>query len=583
MFAALILTLATSLLPPAIPWNGQSRQLVVPDSDPWVTAFEKSGLTHSPSYDETVAWLRRLDEASPELKMVSIGRSAEGREVWMVIASRERAFTPAALERSGKPTLFVQGGIHSGEIDGKDAGMMLLRDMTVRRTKRELLDRANLLFVPIFNVDGHERSSRHSRINQRGPEISGWRTNARNLNLNRDYMKADAEEMQAMVRALDTWDPDLYVDVHVTDGADYQYDVTYGWNGRQGWSPAIAAWLDTAFRPAADRALSSSGHIPGPLIFIGHDLSRGLTQWNADPRFSTGYGDARHMAAILVENHSLKPYDQRVLGTYVFLEQAMRSVGEGGAALRNATAADRSRNAAIPLAWRAAEGQAETIDFLAIEAKTSLSPISGDVRVEYTGKPFTQRIPFRRVLEATSSVSRPAAWWVPAAWREVIAKLDQHGIRYERIASPREVDVEMYRLKDPKFAADQFEGRVRVSATPVAERRKERFPVGSIRVPADQPLGTLAALLLEPASPDSLFQWGYFNSVLDETEYFESYVGEPLAGQMLAADPALAKEFQARLESDPQFRSNPRERLHWFYARTPYFDQRAFLYPVGRE
>ncbi|MFP5247209.1 MAG: M14 family zinc carboxypeptidase, partial [Thermoanaerobaculia bacterium] len=229
MLTALLLASAldTAILPPAIPWNGASRKLVVPANDPWITPSEKDQLRTTPRYDETVAYLKRLVAAAPQLKMVSLGKSGEGRDVWMVIASKERVFTPEGLRK--KPILFAQAGIHAGEIDGKDAGLMLLRDMTVRGTKRELLDGANFLFVPIFNVDGHERFNRFTRINQRGPEEVGWRTNARNLNLNRDYMKADSPEMHAMIRALDTWQPDLYVDLHVTDGADYQYDVTFGW------------------------------------------------------------------------------------------------------------------------------------------------------------------------------------------------------------------------------------------------------------------------------------------------------------------------------------------------------------------
>jgi hypothetical protein len=338
---AALLVLA-AILPPLAPWPGASRALMVPASDPWVTPSEKSGLKATPSYDETTRYLRRLVAAAPQLKMVSIGRSPQGREIWMVIASKERAFTPAKLRKSGKPTLFAQGGIHAGEIDGKDAGLMLLRDLTVRGTKKELLDRANLLFVPIFNVDGHERVSPFNRVNQRGPENMGWRTNARNLNLNRDYMKADSAETQAMIRALDEWQPDVYADLHVTDGGDYQYDVTFGWNNAGAFSPAINTWLDRTFRPSVTKGLTAAGHIPGPLVL--DDPDDGLDQANSDPRFSTGYADARHMAGILIENHSLKPYDQRVLGTYVWLAEALRVIGAEGASLRSAIAEGRARH-----------------------------------------------------------------------------------------------------------------------------------------------------------------------------------------------------------------------------------------------
>ncbi len=583
MLTALLLSATlTPVLPPALPWNGASRALAVPATDPWVTPSEATAFRTTPRYDETIAYLRKLVASAPQLKMVSIGKSPEGRDLWLVIASKERAFTPDALRRSGKATLFAQASIHAGEMDGKDAGLMLLRDMTVRGTKRELLDRANFLFVPMFNVDGHERFSRYNRINQRGPEEIGYRTNARNLNLNRDYMKAETLEMQAMIRALREWQPDLYVDLHVTDGADYQYDITFGWN-IAGYSPATSAWLETAFRSGVDDGLRRAGHIPGALIFTDDPLS-GISAGQSDPRFSTGYGDARHLPVVLIENHSLKPYDQRVLGTYVFLEHTLRVLANDIAKLRSAVAADRAaRPESIPLSWRAPAGQPPMVEILGIESRRSLSAISGGVRTEWLGKPVTMRAPNVKETEVATSVKRPVAYWIPAAWHDVIEKLDLHGISYERITAPREVDVEMDRFGAPKFETQQFEGRMRVTAPATPERRRERFPAGSVRVPTDQPLGTLAALLLEPASNDSLFQWGFFASILSPTEYVESYIMEPTAERMLAEDPKLAEEFRKKIESDEAFRGNPTARLQWLYEHTPFYDERARLYPVGRE
>ena len=575
-------------LPPPQAWNGKSRSLLVPSTDPWITPAEKSGFRTSPSYADTVAWLKKLVAATPDLRMISIGRSPEGRDIWMVLASHDRLFTPEALARTGKPLLFAQGGIHAGEIDGKDAGLMLLRDLTVGGARRDLLDRANFAFVPIFNVDGHERTSRFGRINQRGPESIGWRTNARNLNLNRDYAKLDTDEMRGMVNALDHWKPDLYLDLHVTDGMDYQYDVTFGWNETTGYSPEIARWLWTTFRPAAIRDLRRMGHIPGPLIFpaAGDDLSKGLTVPNYPPRFSHGYGDARHMATVLVENHSLKPYEQRVLGTLVLLESALETVGREGNTLRQARHADSDLHIdPIPLDWSepTAGSTSETMEFLGIESRTSSSAISGGTRTEFLGKPSTLRLPVLRQSEVRTRVTRPKAYWVPAAWSDIVERLTLHGIRVERCPVPRDLDVEMYRITEPKLATEAVEGRVRITAKPIVEKRHEHFAAGSYRVPLNQPLGELAAILLEPASPDSFFQWGFFHEILQRTEYVEGYVVEPMAEQMLASDPALRAEFERRLATDEAFKASPEARLRFFYERTPYFDERWRLYPIARE
>src|ERR1700694_64535 len=286
-------------LPPAPPWHGASEALIAKPDNTWITPAEKMQLLDSPNYDDTIAWLRKLANASPLLELHPFGQTAQGRTLYVVVATKENGFTPAALLAGGKPTLLAQGGIHSGEIDGKDAGMMLLRDIAFGG-KAALLDGANFLFVPVFNADGHERSSEWNRPNQRGPVHQGWRTTAQNLNLNRDYMKADAPEMRAMLRLLNACQPSLYLDLHVTDGIDYAYDITYGYNGYDGaasWSPHIAKWLDQTFRPATDGALKRAGHIPGGLIdgLNSRDIAEGMERGTFDSRYSHGYGDLRHL------------------------------------------------------------------------------------------------------------------------------------------------------------------------------------------------------------------------------------------------------------------------------------------------
>jgi len=577
----------TAILPPAEPFSGASRSLIALPEDPWITPFEKSGCVRTPRYDETVTWLRKLVDASPELRLQSIGLSPEGREIWMVIASRDRAFTADALAATGKPLLLAQAGIHSGEIDGKDAGLMLLRDMTARGTKSDLLDRANFLFVPIFSVDAHERFSRFTRLNQRGPVEAGWRTTARNLNLNRDYGNLDTAEMRAMVRTIVDYDPDLYFDLHVTDGADYQYDITWGANGRHAHSPNIGAWIEETLTPAMEKDLRAMGHVPGPLVFLADegDVSKGNVGWTAGVKFSNGYGDIRHVPTVLVENHSLKPYDQRVLGTYVLLESALRTLGAEGSALRRARSADRARRPAeVPLAWGVGpESEPRLVEFLGIESRLVPSPVTGKSRVEWTGKPFTARIPYVTATNPTVTVKRATAYWVPAAWSEVIDRLALHGVVMERLAYPREADVQVYRLEDPKLGTAVVEGRVPISATAKPERRRVAFAPGSVRIPTDQPLGDLVAILLEPTAPDSYLRCGFFAEILQRTEYGEGYILEPMAEKMLEEDPDLKREFEAKIAADAAFAADPRARIEFFYRRTPFYDDSWRLYPVARE
>lgn len=575
------------ILPPLADWSGLSERLMVAPDHPWVTPSERGGLTTTPRYTETVAWLRKLVAASPQLTMQSIGTSAEGREIWMVIATENGASTPSAVAQSGKPTLLTNAGIHSGEIDGKDAGLMLLRDMTVLGTKADLLTQVNLLFIPILSVDGHERFSKFNRINQRGPEEMGWRTNARNLNLNRDFAKLETEEVRALVSVINKWKPDLYIDLHVTDGADYQPDITYGFNGRRPWSPSIATWLEETYRVDVDAALEAMGHTPSTLLFSanGRDMLGGNTEWTAGPRFSTAYADLRHLPGVLLENHSLKPYRRRVLGTYVFLEASMRALGKHADALRRAVTADRTtRNEEVALGWSIPQDTPpRTMTLKGIRSEPRISPVSGGVVTHWTGEEVIEEIPVFAYSVPSPVVKRPRFYYVPAAWSSIAAKLTAHGITTLPIHADTVVSVTMYRLPDAKLEPDPFEGRVRVATgTPEVERRELRLWAGAHIVPTDQPLGDLAVALLEPQAGDSFFRWGYFLEILQRSEYAEEYVIEPMAQRMLDDDPELKRRFEDKLLSEPEFAGDPTARLDWFYRQTPFFDAEWRLYPIAR-
>lgn len=572
-----------SFLPPAPAWSGASEKLIAPATDKWVTPSETTGLTASPTYDETIAFLTKVDKASQLVRLETFGTTPQGRKMVAAIVSKD-----GAKLSPDKPLFLIQAGIHSGEIDGKDAGLMLIRDICFRG-RGDLIDKTNILFVPVFNADGHERSTPYSRPNQRGPVSQGWRNTAQNLNLNRDYMKADSPEMRAMLGLIVKYDPDFYIDLHVTDGMDYQYDITYGfdgWDGLYADSPAIGKWLNDVYRPRADAALRANGHIPGPLIFARDeaDLSKGLDLNAFAPRFSNPYGDLRRLPAVLVENHSLKPYRQRVLGTYVLLEATLKALASDGASLRPAIASDRAlRPGVVDANWKAKAEPVGSVDFLSIEGKQVASPASGGSTMRWTGRPGpTVRVP---VYGSEPGLKLPVAkaYWVPATKPDVIARLKAHGVTVETVRKARTVGVDMIRLSGFRTSAPS-EGRVPVTATGLShEKRAETYPPGSVRVSTDQPLGALIAYLLEPESEDSFFAWGFFPEILQRVEYMEPYAIAPMAERMLENDPQLKAEFEKRVKEDPTFAASPIRRLQFFYERSPFYDDRYLLYPVGRE
>ena len=568
-------------LPPLPRWQGSSEQLLQAKTHPWVTPAELNGLTDTPDYAATMAYLNKLVDSSPLLELEQFGTSPQGRAMYLVKAS-------TALHKIAKdpqrPLLLVQAGIHSGEIDGKDAGLMLLRDIA-HGGKANLLDKVDLLFVPIFSVDGHERRSSFNRMNQRGPVQQGWRATSQNLNLNRDYAKADAVEMQAMLTLINRYQPDLYIDVHVTDGEDYQYDITYGFTEPfAAISSNGASWLSKVYRPAVNQALLEAGHIPGPLVFgvDNLDFSKGISGWTASPRYSNGYGDVRHLPTVLVENHSLKPYKQRVLGTYVLLEQSLKLLATQGKALILARQADmQARPKRMALSFRASE-QPDYMDFKGTRFEVVQSEISGARYVKWTGEAkLYEDLPvfWDKVVDKDAVV--PKAYWLPPQYQDVLKRLALHGIEYSVLDKPVKVTLQQLVVSDYQFAAKPFEGRFMVETASFTRSMINRTLMpGWVKISTDQSLGRLAVALLEPAAPDSFFSWGFFTGMFERTEYFEPYAIEPLIAELLAQQPELKQQFEQALAADDALRNNPRERYNWFYQKLRYYDQNYLKYPV---
>jgi hypothetical protein len=573
---------AQEILPPVLPWKGKSLALISKKDSQWITPAEKTDFDSTPSYTETMNWLDKLCKSGSTMKMISIGKSAQSRDINMIIISADKNFDKEALRKSPKPILLVQAGIHAGEIDGKDAGMMLLRDLAYGK-KNELLQNVNILFIPILNVDGHERSSIYNRVNQRGPTNMGWRTNARNLNLNRDYTKLDTEEIRAVVNVLNDYDPSLYLDLHVTDGADYQYDITYGFSAS--YSSESGKWLKEKLNPAVDTHLKNYGHIPGPLMFAANnrDFTNGNIEYPFQPRFSNTYGDLRHVPSILVENHSLKPYEQRVLGTYVFLEGVLNILNKDGAGLKKAIEADRRfRAESVIISWKQAS-KPDSMLLLGIESTIKKSEVTNKDYVVWLGRTVNSKVPYLKYNQPDKSVKRPKAYWIPGTYKNVIDILKLHGIAVQQITEAKELELKEYRIEKYKFAAEPFEGHISVTASVRTERSKRTFYPGSVKVETDQPLGDLLIHLMEPESEDSFFSWGYFYEIFNRTEYIEEYAIEPLAKKMLAADEKLRAEFENKKKTDPKFADDSQAVYEWFYAKSPYVDKDWLLYPVGIE
>ncbi len=554
------------VLPAAPAWKGKSQRLIVPAGDRWATVAEKSDFRDSPSYADTMAYLRALDAASDLISLHGFGKSYQGRELFYVHAKKAG---------TGKPVVMVQAGIHAGEIDGKDAGLMLLRDIAVRG-RDDLLDKVDLVFIPILNVDAHENAGVLGRPHQRGPHMKGSRTSAQGLDLNRDYARLQSPEIAAVVKLLQQFDPALYVDLHVSDGIDYQYDVTYafpGW-GTYARSRATADWLMTTYTGDVDAALASQGHVPAvyPSWVDENTPERGLRISAEGPRYSTGYGDFVGIPTVLVENHTMKPYKRRVLGTYVFLEQSLKTVGREGARIAEAKAQDRAaRPDRLMVRWEREQAPLTTRQFKGIRYDSYESLASGARELRWTGEPTTIAMPVFGV-RSMNEVSLPRAWWIAAHDQDLIAALRAHGIQMEVLGEARAMTLEVARTASGK------------ERTALRRAMKEvTLPAGSVRVPADQPFHLLAAALLEPESDDSFLAHGRFDAALPLESRLARHLLAPLADRMMAASPELRTQFQAALAQDAALAADPQARLRWWLERSPYAERAQWTYPVLAE
>jgi hypothetical protein len=557
------------------------------------THAESTNYRQTPNYADTIAFAKALADASPAIEYRGFGHSGQGRELPLLIASETQTFTPEAAFEQGKAVVLIQACIHSGEPDGKDAGFALLRDIAITKTAAGILENVVLLFIPIYNTDGHERSTPYNRINQNGPESMGWRTTSTYQNLNRDYMKADTPETRAFLRLWNEWDPHLFIDCHVTDGADYRCNITFHHEHHAGVDNAVLEWERDVFDNRVAKATEAAGNvISWYLEFIDNrDLTLGTRDFNGSPRFSTGYAPLRNRAGILIETHMIKDYRSRVVGTYDFLRAALTEVNNDPDRLIQITheADHRTIDAAetydpsnlFPVDFELTE-ETTPFELKAFEYQTEQSDVSGDLRVIYGREPLDLTIPMYDTFRVTAAVAPPLQYIVPTQWTSVIEVLHAHGIEFRSLAETTSIEVESYKLSNVQWPGEPFEGRhmPRFDVERVVEVRE--FPAGSVVVPLAQPLGKLILNLLEPQAPDSFARWGFFNAIFEEKEYAEHYVLETLAREMMAADAELKREFEELLASDPQFAASPAHRLRFFYKRSPYWDPQMNLYPVGR-
>ena len=558
-------------------------------SNDYLTYYEKSNFLETPRYKETINYSKKLAEASEIIKYTTFGKSMQERDLPLLIVDKNRNFTVESVKNSGNAILFIEACIHPGESEGKDAGLMLLRDIVIHNKYPGLLDHTTILFIPIFNTDGHERFSPYSRINQNGPKEMGWRTTAQNYNLNRDFTKADAVEMQYWLKLFNEWLPDMFIDIHTTDGADYQYSMTYAMSTMGEMNQEQTNW-QKKYLNTIEKKLLKDDVLMFPYVAFRrwHDPRSGLIRRPSSPRYSTGYCTYQNRPALLVETHMLKDYKTRVDATYHLLKHTLEFINSDFEKLKKINnqadiEASNMANKEFVLSYYTSQKDSTYVQFKGVEYDIVQSDLTDDIWVQFSNKPKEYKIVLFDKLIPSTQVKLPEAYIIPIEWSDIIEKLKLHGIEYTLLKEDQEFDISTYKFSNVVFANSPFEGRQMVQSFDLQKNKvNKKYLKGSAIVKVNQRTAKIIAHLLEPQGPDSFLKWGFFNTIFERKEYVETYVMEKMAREMIKEKPELLDQYKKAIAENPHIYNNQWAKLFWFYALTPYWDQQKDIYPIGK-
>jgi hypothetical protein len=531
-----------------------SNSVLAQTKPDWTTPYERSQGRQTATYAEIIEYYQRLDQQFDQAKLIEVGKTDVGKPLHLFLLASDKVFTA----RPDRVTLLINNGIHPGEPEGIDACMMMARDLLLTN---KLPKNVLLAIVPVFNVGGCLNRG-VSRVNQNGPETYGFRGNARNLNLNRDFIKADAENTKTFQAMYQRLNPQVFIDNHTSDGADYQHVVTYFATQKDKLHPAVSGYMTQTFQPDMDKALTKSGFQPAPYVNHPQDTPEsGLLGYNDSPRYSTGYAAMFNCFGFMLETHMWKDYPSRVKGSYAFDEAVLRLCErDAKTILANKQRADAavSQQATFAANYKLDRSQVDSVTFLGYEAAYKSSEVSGLKRLYYDRtKPFTKRIPYLNKFVADLQLTKPDAYVIPQGWWEVIALLKRNGVRMQALAKDTAMTVSAYYVDDYRTSQRPYEGHYLHANVKVrTESQRIQFYKGDYLIQTNQPANRYLIETLEPQAADSFFAWNFFDSVLDQKEYFSDYIFEDTAAELLKKDSALRQKLTEKRASDKAFAEN---------------------------
>ena len=548
--------------------------------------FEKSQGKKSATYFEAINWYKELDRSSSKILLKQMGNTDAGYPLHLVMVSADGKFDPVQWHKQHKVVILVNNGIHPGEPDGIDASMMLVRD--IKTGKVILPGNVVLAFVPVYNIGGCLNRNSYTRANQNGPEEYGFRGNAQNLDLNRDFTKCDSKEARSFAQLFHFLDPDIFIDNHVSDGADYQHTMTLISTQYDKLGPVLGTWLKENFEPQVYKSMAAKGWDLIPYVdFESTDFSKGMNMFYETPRYSSGYAALFNTMSFIPESHMLKPYAQRVQSTYdlmqTFIQESSVSA-ETLISIRTKAKQQSLLQQKFPLSWNVDTTRFSEITFKGYEADSMKSDATGLLKMFYNhDKPYTRKIKFFNVFKPVNIIEKPTAYIIPQGWYAVVELLKLNSVVVKQFANDTTINVSVYHIDDYKSSTRPYEKHHKNSAVKTTVSTQTiKFLKGDFFIELNQPVNRYIIEMLEPTGDDSFFAWNFFDAILQQKEGYSDYRWEDIATTVLKNDPSLKEKLDAKKASDPKFARDSNAILDFIYKNSPYYEKAHLRYPVYR-
>lgn len=552
----------------------------------FTTLFETSNGAETATYQEVITFYKDLAETYSEISLFSFGQTDAGEPLHLVVFNTERVANVAEIAASPKNKILINNGIHPGESDGIDASMLLLRNIVASDSLKNAYKNTIITVIPVYNVGGALVRNSDTRVNQNGPNEYGFRGNAQNYDLNRDFIKQDTKNAAAFAEIFHAIQPQIFIDNHVSNGADYQYALTHLFTQHNKLGGSLGAFIEKTMRPALEKALLEKGIISTPYVNVwGSTPEAGFSQFFDSPRYSTGYTTLFNTLGLMVETHMLKPYKTRVTQTYQLLH-AVINFSEKNAAtiqqLQNNAYQEILANKKYPIAYKVDKENPSKLNFKGYETAVLDSKVTNGKRLFYdVSKPFTKEISYYNNFKVTQEIAIPKAYILLKGWHRITTRLQNNNIQFIRFKNDTTLQVSVTHIAAFETHKTPYEGHyLHYNTKTTTSVQQMSFNAGDVYIPTQQKGVRYLLETLEATATDSFFNWNFFDTVLQQKEGFSAYVFEDVAATFLSENPAVKALFEEKLRTDSNFSQNTTEQLKFIYKQTPHYEKAHLRLPV---